>query len=687
LLSGNRSGYDPATEIRKSPARSLPAGDGCGSAHTATSAEEGAQLAQVSSSSVREEAPPVYRFGEFTLDIGRGALSRSGRSIPLRPKSFEVLRYLLEHANRLISKDELIEAVWSPAVVTDGALTQCLIDIRRGFGNDRSHLLETVHRRGYVLHADVEVGQPQSSPPARRSRPAWPRLAGGAIAAAIVAVAGWWWHQERAAPAPMPQISIAVMPFADLSPAGDQAYLADGLAEDVLLLLARSPGLHVTARTSSFALRSEPLGVPAIARRLGVAYVLEGSVRRWGDRLRVTAQLIEAETGMHRWSRAYDRQGTDVLALQLEIAAAVADALQVELGPARRQSNIDPRAYALYLQGRHIRHQLQMGTERLVRAESLLKRAIDIQPDFANAHVQLARTYLEMELERLYAPGGMPDIGGIRWESVEAELEKARSIDPNEPDVSLLSGWIARTRDHDWAAAIQHYQRAFEFGPGIPIVDFMPVFLDLYQIDEAIAYGEHLVARDPLCAPCFAELATAYLLAGRLDDAHAANEQFDMLQPGWPGFRIMAAEIATRQGDPARALALFDTLDRGHPARTWGRSIALHKLGRYEEFEAEFEAFRKRWGDEMPDGVAHILARVGDVEAAFRSLNEMDTYVATRAANYHDYYWSELAHDPRWRTFREKWGVAPAQLARYRLNIPIPAAPHELYWPVDQRSR
>jgi TolB-like protein/DNA-binding winged helix-turn-helix (wHTH) protein len=619
--------------------------------------------------SIRMEAFPVYWFGQFRLDTARGALTRSGRSIRIRPKSFEVLRYLVEHSGRLISKDELIEAVWSPAVVTDGALTQCLIDIRRALGSDGGDLIETVPRRGYLLRAEVIVEEPGCAVPDSRPRRRWLILTGWGSVVVVMVAAAWWWSRPVAGPATAAPLSIAVMPFTDISPGGDQAYLSDGLAEDVLTLLARSPGLRVTARTSSFLLRSETLDAPAVARRLGVAFVLEGSVRRWGDRLRVTAQLIEAEAGIHRWSEAYDRQGLDALELGLEIAAAVAQALRVELAPGQQQVDIDRGAYALYLQARHVRFQGR-GAEmkHLEQAEALLERSVAIDPNFADAYVQLASVYGDMD-----SVEGLSAVGDIRWTRIEDMVEKARSIDPYNIGVSLLSGSIAWRRDQDWATAVRHFERALELGPGIPIYDVVPMLLELNQVDEAITYGEYVTIHDPLCAFCFEMLATAYLLAERLGDAQKAIEQALLLQPGWTYPRVIAAEIQTRSGDPAGGLTWLETLEPDDPSRMWGGSIFLHRLGRYEEFEAALEAFRSRWGDTMPDGVAHIYARVGDLENAFLWLDKIDTRIARRVASYHDFYWSELADDPRWRAFQTKWGVAPSQLAAHRMNITIPA--------------
>jgi len=307
----------------------------------------------------------------------------------------------------------------------------------------------------------------------------------------------------------------------------------------------------------------------------------------------------------------------------------------------------------------------------LQQAEALLARAIAIQPDYLGAYVQLTFTRLDQEFTSFYALDGTSETTAVRWTRIEEPLETARAIDPHDPDVNILSGLIARLRNHDLKSAVHYYQRAIDASPGNYELDYLPVLLDLNQIDEAVEYGEYLAISSPLCTPCLHVLARAYLLAGRPDRAERATAQARMLQPG--SRNGQEGEIQLYRGNPASALALFDALDLDDPDRAWGRAIALHRLGRDEESEAEFEGFRSRWGRKMPDTVAYIYAKLGNPDAAFEWLDRLDRYIASHGeATFNDFYWSELVADPRWRRFQEKWGVAPAQLARYPLNIRIP---------------
>ena len=291
-----------------------------------------------------------YSFGEYTLDLKRGALLRTGVDVKLRPKSFEVLRLLLERHGQLVTKDELLNAVWGHAVVTDGAIGQCLVDLRRVIGDESQQVIRTVPRRGYIF--DLPVAE--SEDPVDSASPASPQsqdrmvprrrvlaLAALATLTAVATGTSIWWGvttRESHAAAPLqpsvaqaPRNSIAVLAFIDLSPEQNQQYFSDGVSEEILNLLAQAPDLQVIARTSSFSFKGRNADIGEIAAKLNVAHVLEGSVRKSGSRVRITAQLVDGANSAHLWSETYDRELEDVFAVQSDIAERVSEALQVTL--------------------------------------------------------------------------------------------------------------------------------------------------------------------------------------------------------------------------------------------------------------------------------------------------------------------------------------------------------------------
>jgi TolB-like protein/DNA-binding winged helix-turn-helix (wHTH) protein len=300
-----------------------------------------------------------YSFGEYTLDLKRGALLRTGADVKLRPKSFEVLRLLIERHGQLVTKEELLNAVWRHAVVTDGAVGQCLVDLRRVIGDESQQFIRTVPRRGYIFDSPVVDSEDAAQPDNEEAHPsASPRtqspvslrrraLVRAALAIPIALVLAWgiWWGvtTRESADAPLyrnnaqaPHNSIAVLPFIDLSPEQNQQYFSDGVSEEILNLLAQAPDLQVIARTSSFSFKGRNADIAEIAAKLNVAHVLEGSVRKSGSRVRITAQLVDGANSAHLWSETYDRELQDSFAVQSDIAARVSEALKVTLADKQR---------------------------------------------------------------------------------------------------------------------------------------------------------------------------------------------------------------------------------------------------------------------------------------------------------------------------------------------------------------
>jgi adenylate cyclase len=239
----------------------------------------------------------IFRFEGYTLDVESGFLRNDDREIELRPKCFEVLRCLVENAGRLVSKDELIKTVWPNVVVTDESLMQCVSEVRRAIGDD-GQIIKTVPRRGYRFVAPVSQVDADST--ARRHS-----------------------DTDRHAAPLSDRPSIAVLPFVNISGDVEQEYFSDGITADIITELSRFSELLVIARNSTFQYKGKAADVRQIGRDLGVRYVLEGSIRRSGDHVRINAQLIDAVAGVHRWAERYDRELRDIFAVQDEVARTI----------------------------------------------------------------------------------------------------------------------------------------------------------------------------------------------------------------------------------------------------------------------------------------------------------------------------------------------------------------------------
>jgi len=488
-----------------------------------------------------KQAHLIYEFGEFRLDALRRVLSAraDGSPIQVTGKIFDTLLLFVERAGQLLDKRTLMEALWPKLVVEESNLTQTIHTLRRLLGErpDDHRYIVTVPGRGYRFVAQVtstvfEEPQPPAAPapleetsaqrPAKRKM-----LAASAAAMVILAGVAFWLlqgsrHAERSASIEPTQRSIAVMPFVDMSEAHDQAYFAEGLSEEILNLLAQSTSLRVTARTSSFAFKERNVDIATIAGALKVTHVLEGSVRKSGNRLRITAQLVD-RAGAHLWSQTYDRDLTDVFGIQDEIAAAVAGSLQVTLtGKAQAQpaQTVNAAVFELYLQGKYFFN--RRGESDLARAQDYFQQALQLDPKFGRAWAGLAGVYT---ITQSRAPTGpIPE-----WRTA---VERALQFAPNIAEAHVRAAqYYGRLGQPELSKA--HCKRAIALNPSDPLVLGVSAGREFEagRWSEGIALQRRAVAVDPLAAVGRNNLGIYLAAIGEWDEAISELEKARELSP------------------------------------------------------------------------------------------------------------------------------------------------------------
>ena len=612
-----------------------------------------------------------YLFEDFVLDVEKHELRRSGELIAVEPQVFALLTHLIGQRERVVSKEELIEAIWEGRFVSDSVVSSRIKSARKALGDDgrAQQFIKTHHGTGFRFIVDATEDHSRDEPDAaappddsqsrqvapppaadeaaeQKVEPAGPRpgdstetwakaspspflvFAAVAVVAALFLMTRYLSGPDEgaaensthadvtetieppagatAAPAasPVGQASIAVLPFDDFSQAGDQEYFADGISEELLNLLAQVDGLRVTSRTSSFAFKGRDASAAEIATALGVNHILEGSVRKAGSTLRITAQLIDARNDLHVWSQTYDRALTaeNIFAVQDEISAAIVDELQgrIDLPASNSALQTDStEAYDAYLRGRSL---IALRTEDSVNEGiAMLNRAVDIDPDFVPARTSLLDAYV---LAYTYAGLSHDEAAALAAPHVERALELA----PDTPVTLAARGRELAIFDSDDMAAIDYLNRAIAANPNFASAHRLLGLShsSLAHIDDAKVAFETAQRLNPLSPVIFANLFRTNWDKGDIDKMLALGEENARLNPD----------------------SIFARRVLGGAIRESGNYAAAHRL--FKDNEAEFGASRNQLAvlyylvglDDLADayGAGYISAMValkkGDKERA-----------------------------------------------------------------------
>ncbi len=464
------------------------------------------------------------------------------------------------------------------------------------------------------------------------------------------------------APAKVDDKSVAVLAFANLSDDKANEYFSDGISEELLNVLAKIPGLKVSARTSAFYFKGKEVPIPEIAKQLGVAYVVEGSVRKQGDKVRITAQLIKADGGFHVWSDTFTRDLKDVFAVQDEIAGLIAKNLELKmgLGEATARLAVSPDAYQAFLIGRAAA--AKASTEELREAVGHFERAVALEPKYTAAWVQLASAHTQ-----LGRWGGAPTLQS--WQSARAAIDRARTLEPDSPDVLLALGWILRTAEWKWREAEQAFRRALELRPNHPdtVSGAAVLLFNVGKKEEAFRLGRQAVQLDPLNAAAQIDLSLMFYSNENWPESEQAARRALQLAPGGTGYHSILAWslVGQRRYAEAETEAALETDELSQATALGILAIDRGQGAAVRAQLARFEEMARANGDsaDLQLGIAMISASLGEKDRAFAALEK------ARASRDPSLSWLKnewrarpLHSDPRWNVLLHQVGLADDQL-------------------------
>lgn len=559
----------------------------------------------------------IYEFGPFRLDPDEHLLLREGMAVSITPKAFELLLVLVENHGRLMTKEILLEKIWPDSFVEEANLSVKMSELRRVLGEapNENQFIETVPRRGYRFVAEVRLydqapvverpvamvkahdeiadAEPRHTHSGVEHVPVFSSYRwlwiGGVLAVVVTLAAVTNWQRLFGTSEARRIRSLAVLPMANLSGDPAQDYFADGMTETLISGLARVAALRVISRTSVMQYKSVHKQLPEIGRELNVDAIVEGSVQRAGNRLKITVQLIDAKSDKHIWSQTYDRELQDILLLQNEIARAVTQAIEVKLTPSEESRlqaarTVDPAAYDFLLRGRYYLD--RQTKEDNAKAIEMFERAVAADPNFAAAHAALAQACVWRFF--LFTPDEK------QWqEKAFISVEKALTLDPDLAEAHLARGRLLWTPSNQFPhdKAIQEYRRALDLNPNLDEArnQLALVYSHVGQLDESMLELQKAVAINPSNTVARYRIGETLLFQGKYEEALAAFRSVPReANPALIGYQ--SAWALLHLGRNAEAAATLEEFLRDYPEDNGGlytsvKAVLAASAGRTDEAE------------------------------------------------------------------------------------------------------
>jgi TolB-like protein/DNA-binding winged helix-turn-helix (wHTH) protein/thioredoxin-like negative regulator of GroEL len=583
----------------------------------------------------------LYEFDEFRLDAQSRVLRRAGTAVPLTPKAFDVLLLLIQSAGKIVTKEELLKAVWPDSFVEESNLTQTIFMVRKALDetSDRRYIL-TVQGQGYrflvpvteaekngpEIEARVPVPDARSVPEiqldshGRSARWRAAVMTCAAVALVLIAMyAIWSWRSRRGAAEESGRIMIAVLPFENFTGDAGQEYFSDGLTEEMISQLGDFDPRHlgVIARTSVMHYKHTQESIPQIGKDLGVQYVIEGSVRRDSERVRITAQLIQVKDQSHLWAREYDRELGHLLQLQAEIAREVANEIEFSLS-GRRPIEVaretaapvpEPRsyeAYDLYLKGRYFWN--KRTEEAFQQAADYFQQAIDKDPNYGAAYAGLADTFALMST---WYDGPQSEL----MPKARTAALRALELDESLAEAHASLALIKENYDYDWAGSEKEFRRAIQLGPQYATAHQWYAESLSWQgrFEEAFAESEQARRLDPLSLIIAVDYASILYYSRQYDSALKQCRSVLELDPNFRHARGLMIPSYSQLGRYDEALDEINRWAAGDQSPwVWASRAAVYsRLGHAEEARGEVVKIEQLPGSRVDRTPTLLMAYVG----------------------------------------------------------------------------
>lgn len=619
----------------------------------------------------------MIRFGAFEVDLRSGELRKYGLRIKLQDQPFQVLALLLERPGEVVSREDLRQKLWAADTFVDFdvGLNSAVKRLRDALGDtaEKPRYIETVPRRGYrfiasvedhlslststgvtapipmqaqgpaAVEADIAVIPPEPPAAARRSRSLWP-ITAAIFAIIVLAVfeAGQYRILDKLRSHPY---TIAVLPFKNLSPEPDRDYFSDGLTSEIIRNLSNIDGLEVRSQTSSFAFKDKAAKVRDVGAQLAVRLVLEGSVRRSGDKLRISTQLVRVSDDVPIWSGNFDRELKDVFAIQDEISRSIVNQLRLKLGAGQRRYNMDVETYDLYLKADTL---ATLHSDQLAKSIELFDSAIARNPDFAPAYAGLAIAYADISANpRSFSPDAA-------YPKMRAAAEKALQLDPLLPEAYDARG-LVYARDQKWEQAEAAFRRSLELNSRVARThtDFgVWVLFSQGRVDEAVQELRIATRFDPLSMAVRNGLSWALLSARRYDEAVkiCAGMPWDPNNRQIMHIYEVCGRALVQMGKLNDAIAIFEREEASGNGGPGFLGYAYARVGRRSDAERLATKYADRiWQASM------IYTALGDKDRAFGLLRQMADDHQPMLGPYLTYpEFDSLRDDPRFNELRQK---------------------------------